>query len=161
MNETTVTVTGWVGGDVTLRRAGEHVVATFRMATRSGRWRDGEFHPSPPTWHQVKAWRDLGANAAASIAKGDPVVVHGRLVAEQWDREDGTRVTQYVLVASAIGHNLAHGRGTFARTAPPGSSTPTPLEQSTHPEQGGPEPTSQSIGEGAEVGAAGPRPDAA
>lgn len=133
MNETTVTVTGWVGGEVSLRQAGEHPVANFRLASQPSRWRDGEWHRGPTTWHHVKAWNQLAENAAASIASGDPVVVHGRLVAEQWQREDGSRATRFVLVASALGHNLALGSARFERT-PAGAGRPAqPAAATTAP----------------------------
>ena len=58
MYETTVTLQGWLGGEVTTRTAGDSVVASFRVA----------MHPAPlPALD-----RDLGRRA-------DPVVRRDRL----------------------------------------------------------------------------------
>jgi len=116
MNETRITITGWVGTTPERREvAGGAVVTSFRVAHQSRRLKDGEWSDGPVTWYQVKAWRRLAEHVATSISQGDPVVVHGRLVADVWTREDGTTVSQYVLVASSVGHDLTHGTAAFTR----------------------------------------------
>ena len=118
-NETLVTITGWTGTDVTLRDvAGGQQVATFRMATRVRRWREGEWVDGPTTWHTVKAWNALARHVAESLSSGQPVLVHGRLVADTWTREDGSTTTSYAVVATSVGHDLAHGTTVLTRPAP-------------------------------------------
>ena len=118
MNDTQITLTGWIGGDVTLRELSEgRHVASFRVACTPSRWRDGEWVKGPTSWHTVKAWNRLARHVAASLHNGDPVVVHGRLVADVWERE-GRQQTSYEVVASAIGHDLTHGTTSFAKAAP-------------------------------------------
>ena len=96
MNETLITLAGWLGNDVQLRQAGEVPVASFRVATtprrfqrKTGTWVDGDTQ-----WYTVSAWRDLADNCARSLRRGDPVVVHGRLRAETLDVNSGVEVTE-------------------------------------------------------------------
>lgn len=117
MDETELTVRGWVGGDVELRRTSTgDAYASFRVACTPRRWRDGAWHDGSTVWHTVKVWRALAENTAACVRSGDPVVVHGRLVADPWRRPDGTTSVRHVLVAQAVGHDLARGRAVFTRT---------------------------------------------
>lgn len=112
-----VTVVGWAAS--TPREVvGDGVPFTsFRVATtpryfdnRQGAWADGRTE-----WISVKAFRDVAFNVAASIRKGDPVLVQGRLRTEEWAGENGPR-TGLVLDAHALGHDLTRGRGSFARS---------------------------------------------
>jgi single-strand DNA-binding protein len=122
-----VTVVGWAAS--TPREVvGDGVPFTsFRVATtpryfdnRQGVWADGRTE-----WISVKAFRDVAFNVAASIRKGDPVLVQGRLRTEEWVSEAGPR-TGLVLDAHALGHDLSRGRGSFARSV---HVTGTPTEE--------------------------------
>lgn len=115
MNETQITVAGWVGGEVTLREvSGGRHVATFRVATTPRRVRDGEVVHGSTTWHTVKAWNRLALHVAESLSSGDPVLVQGRLTVDVWERE-GVSTTSYQVVATAVGHDLSHGTSSFSR----------------------------------------------
>jgi single-strand DNA-binding protein len=111
-----VTVVGWAAS--TPREVvGEGVAFTsFRVATtprwydsRQGTWTDGRTE-----WITVKAFRDAAFNIAASVHKGQPVIVQGRLRTEEWTGENGPRTT-LVLDAAAVGHDLTRGTAKFAR----------------------------------------------
>ena len=119
MNETTVTVMGWVGGDVDLRDVGESQVASFRVASTPRYQRQGEWVDGPTSWFSVSCWRGLARNVAGSVRRGDAVVVHGRLRVDTWTREDGSTSTTVVLDATSVGHDLNRGTSTFARPARP------------------------------------------
>lgn len=120
MNETTVTLHGWVGSDVTLRTAGEAVVAGFRVATTPRRWqrRTESWVDGETQWYTVNAWRALGENAAASLRRGDPVVVHGRLQVTTWTNAAGLEVTTCEIEATLVGHDLTRGTSAFTRARP-------------------------------------------
>ena len=121
MNETQITFAGRLGSEVTLREVtGGHHVATFRVATNPSRFRDGAWVKGPATWHTVKAWNRLALNLAESLTVGDPVLVHGRLVVDVWERE-GKSVTSLQVVASSVGHDLTMGTAAFTR--PEGAET--------------------------------------
>lgn len=118
MNETHITVAGWVGADPELRVVGAgQSVATFRVGHTPRRFRDGAWTDGPTTWFQVTAWRRLAEHVAACVHTGDPVLVRGRLSADTWTREDGTVTTRHVIVASAVGHDLTHGTSDFSRAS--------------------------------------------
>lgn len=117
-NDTQVTITGWVGGEVTVREvSGGRQVATFRLATTPRQLREGRWVEGTTTWHTVTAWNRLASHVASSISSGDPVIVHGTFTSDSWVREDGTSRTAYVVVARSVGHDLTHGISTFQRPA--------------------------------------------
>jgi single-strand DNA-binding protein len=53
------------------------------------------------------------------VRKGDPVLVHGRLRTDVWEREDGHTSVSYVVEATCVGHDLSRGTAVFARAARP------------------------------------------
>jgi single-strand DNA-binding protein len=63
----------------------------------------------------VSAWRNLGEHVAASLAKGQPVIVVGRLRQREFDDKDGQHHTVVEVDADTVGHDLARGRATFVR----------------------------------------------
>lgn len=76
-------------------------------------------------WFSVRAFRSLGLNVLASIKKGQPVVVVGKLKVRFWEGEHG-RNTAVDVDAVSIGHDLALGTACFQRTvssSPPADQT--------------------------------------
>jgi len=117
MNETFVTLSGWLGGDVSLREAGGVPVASFRVATTPRRyqrktdsWEDGDTQ-----WYSVNTWRTLAENGEQSLRRGDPVVVHGKLSAHVWTNKSGLEVTTFEVEAAFVGHDLNRGTSRFQR----------------------------------------------
>jgi len=155
MNESYITVHGYVVAAPVIRKVGEHDVANFRIGVTprklersSGEWRDAETQ-----WYAVSAWRSLGTNVARSLRKGDPVIVQGRLSARTWVNAQHAEVVAHDIEATLVGHDLRRGVTTFAKMAPeaPGEALPAEpaQEQSaemppqTSPETS-PEPVAQS-----------------
>ncbi len=117
MNESYVTLQGWVGGDVDLREVGETQCASFRVGStprynKAGTWVDGQ-----TSWYTVNCWRTLGRNVADSIKRGDAVVVHGRVRVDVWEREGQPSSTTWVIDAIVVGHDLNRGTSGFVKTA--------------------------------------------
>ncbi|WP_308788854.1 single-stranded DNA-binding protein [Streptomyces pacificus] len=111
-----VTLTGNVATAVEYRDSATGGRARFRFAVPSRRWdrqRDG-WTDGPTSFYTVWAWRALGANLAASVAVGEPLVVHGRLRVreEEWEGKPRTSVD---IDAVAAGHDLARGTSAFRR----------------------------------------------
>lgn len=126
-----VTVVGWaastpreVTGDGVPYTSFRVATTPRRYDTRQGAWTDGRTE-----WITVKAFRDVAFNVAASVRKGDPLVVHGRLRTHEWVSETGPR-TDLVLDAGALGHDLSRGRGSFARSVHVGPSVAQDLTDS-------------------------------
>jgi single-strand DNA-binding protein len=117
MNETLVTLTGWLGTDVTTRDANGVPVASFRVACTPRRFsrKDDAWVDGDTQWYAVTAWRTLGENCAASLRRGDPVVLHGRLSAETWTNKAGIEVASMAVEALFVGHDLNKGVAQFAR----------------------------------------------
>ena len=63
----------------------------------------------------VFAWRAMADNIVASIHKGDPVVVVGRLRVREWVDGESPRVTVEV-DAQSIGHDLSRGCARFSKS---------------------------------------------
>lgn len=116
--EATVTLTGNVGTDITHRATenyGSH--ASFRLGVTPRIRRDGDWTDAPTTWLRVSCWRALADHARASLAKGDPVIVAGRMRTERWTDDNGADREQLVVEASLIGHDLNRGTAHFTRAA--------------------------------------------
>jgi|1186.fasta_scaffold383162_2 single-strand DNA-binding protein len=118
MRETYMHVAGLVATDPTVRKFDDgRQVMSFRVASTSRRydnasktWVDGQ-----TLWVKVSCWRELAENAAASVRKGDRLVVWGRVRTEQWKGEDGGQRSDLAVEAEALGHDLAFGVATFER----------------------------------------------
>ncbi len=120
MNEALVTFQGWVGTEVVHRVTPQGNVANFRVgSTPRVRRKTGEWVDAPTSWFSVTCWRALADNVRDCVRKGEPVVVHGRLRADVWEREDGQTSVTYVVEASHVGHDLARGTAAFLRSGPP------------------------------------------
>src|SRR5690554_4010257 len=98
MNETFVTITGNVTADPKLlfgKDSGQPFTV-FRLAQNRVRWdRElGQRVQMGTNYVEVVAFRSLGLNVYESVAKGDPVIVHGRLKVTDWDNGErhGTTV---------------------------------------------------------------------
>jgi single-strand DNA-binding protein len=121
VNETTVTVLGWVGGDISYREvSGGFGVANFRVGTTPrhfdkgvGGWVD-----STTTWFQVECWRALAENVRQSVRRGHPVVVTGRLKTTEWVDAEGNNRTKTVIDAFSVGHDLSRGTTAFSKGSP-------------------------------------------
>jgi single-strand DNA-binding protein len=118
MIDTFVTLTGNVTNEPTLRvTSGGQKVTSFGMAfterrrdQNTGVWSDGE-----TMYARVSCWRAMAENVADSIAKGQPVVVHGRLRLHSWDDAKGQRHTELDINAKAVGHDLTRGVAVFRK----------------------------------------------
>lgn len=131
LNDTLVTVEGWLGANVATRKAGEQTVASFRLAATPRRYHraTGEWRDDETQWFTVNAWRALAENCAASLRRSDPVVVTGRLRAVSWTDGSGVQRTAFEIDADSVGHDLNRGTTEFTRArrgvAPVG---PAPVE---------------------------------
>jgi single-strand DNA-binding protein len=131
MNEIPVTLVGNVVTDLSARvTPSGSEVASFRFASTArrydrelGRWVDGS-----TSYVTVSCWRQLARNVVASVTKGDPLVVTGRLRVRSWERDDKRGVSVEV-EASSVGHDLARGVTRFTRPQRPGVRPDGPERQ--------------------------------
>lgn len=125
MNETMMTLAGWLGSDPRMFRTQAGPVVHFRVGTTPRRLnrRTGEWTDAPTQWHSVTAWRSLADNCARSLRRGQAVVVHGRLNATTFVNKDGVEVTGYEVEALYVGHDLNRGHSQFFKNASPESAS--------------------------------------
>ncbi|WP_063832357.1 MULTISPECIES: single-stranded DNA-binding protein [Streptomyces] len=115
MSETHVTVIGNVATEVTYgETSGGVPMASFRLGCTERRydrqrecWVDGETQ-----WVAVTAWRALAVNLIGSLAKGDPVLVSGRLRVREWTEGEAKR-SRAEIDARSVGHDLTRGTSAF------------------------------------------------
>jgi single-strand DNA-binding protein len=115
MYGTPITIVGNVVDDVALKatdsglsRVSFRVASTQRRKDRdSGQWIDGH-----KLFVNVTFWREFAENVAASVKKGDPVVVFGRIYSKQYVKDENSRVS-YEIEPDSIGHDLARGVAKF------------------------------------------------
>jgi single-strand DNA-binding protein len=130
INEPQVTVIGNVAQDVRHVRTAQGVpITTFRVASTrrqydraAGRWVDGE-----TTFVNVTCWRALAEHVQASLSKGDPVVVIGRLRIRPWERE-GYKGNAVEIDAFTVGHDLVRGTSAYRRAQPRPTTVPAERE---------------------------------
>jgi single-strand DNA-binding protein len=92
-------------------------ITSFRLASSKRRfdrtkkiWVDGETN-----WFTITSFRQLAINSAASISKGDRIVVAGRLKVRDWDNGERSG-TSVEIDAESLGHDLVWGTAEFSRT---------------------------------------------
>jgi single-strand DNA-binding protein len=121
VHEPLITVVGNVGAPPRMRVvAGGAVVTDFRIASTprkrdkgTEQWSDGE-----TIWFGITCWRGLAENVAASLQKGDRVVVTGRLAAHTWTTEQGEKRSGLEIDAATIGFDLLRGKAVQERSVP-------------------------------------------
>lgn len=102
-----VTVIGNLCAEPDLRHTpGGVPVADLRIAeNRRSKDQAGEWR-TETSFHSVICWRDLATHAAASLGKGDRVVVVGRLRQDNWTTEKGEAKARYVIDADDLAASI-------------------------------------------------------
>ncbi|MFD7452567.1 single-stranded DNA-binding protein [Kitasatospora sp. NPDC059827] len=143
MNEVQVTVLGNVATEVRYgETAGGVPMADFLLGCTERRydreracWADGGTQ-----WLRVTAWRALAVNLIGSLAKGEPVLVTGRLRVREWT-EGEVKHSRVEIDARSIGHDLTRGTTAFrwaagVRGQPPGAAEPPGVKPAGEPVPG-------------------------
>jgi single-strand DNA-binding protein len=120
MHEIHTTLTGNVAGEPrTSAGANGNVRTVLRVAVsprwmdrESGQWRDGQ-----ASFVNVVCWRALAENVAASVSKGEPVVVTGRLRVSTFTAADDQKRQSVEIHATSVGHDLGRGTSRFGRVS--------------------------------------------
>lgn len=122
--ETVITLIGNLVDDPELRYTPAGVaVAAFRVAStprtfdrQTNEWKDGE-----SLFLTCSAWRQLGENVAASLARGARVIVQGRLKQRSYEDREGVKRTVFEVDVEDVGPSLL--RATAAVTKATGSNS--------------------------------------
>ncbi len=94
-------------------------ILSFRLAAAQRRFdsESGKWISDQTNWFSVSSFRKLAENSHASLAKGDRVVISGRLKVRDWDNGERSG-TSVEIEAEAIGHDLTFGTTEFRRAEP-------------------------------------------
>lgn len=77
-------------------------VCSFSLAVRQSEKKDGEYVDAPAMWIQVKFFSARAEKLIDQIAKGDAVVVSGRLSERHYTTDEGVEKTSLELIGSDI-----------------------------------------------------------
>ena len=104
--DNTVTLTGNLTKDPELRyTTGGRGVASFGLAVNRRYQVNGEWQEQV-SFFNVVAWADLGENAAASLHKGNRIVVTGRLEQRSYETREGEKRNVTEVIADDLGRSL-------------------------------------------------------
>jgi single-strand DNA-binding protein len=93
-------------------------VAVTQRIQQDGTWRDGE-----TSFFKVNVWRGQAENLADSLAKGDRVMVSGRLRQRSWETPQGEKRSVTELEADEVGASLKWATAKVERTSQRGNGT--------------------------------------
>jgi single-strand DNA-binding protein len=117
VNATIITVRGHVVSEPRHVQFDDgNAVASFRLASNERRFdrERREWVDVNTTFYTVNCRRGAAANAAASLRRGQPVIVQGRLRERVWTKDDRSgRSTE--IEADGLGHDLTFGTSAFTR----------------------------------------------
>jgi single-strand DNA-binding protein len=121
VNKLTITVWGNVATEpMHVVGPGGRPRTTFRLAsTPRKRHEDGSYVDGATSFFNVTCFGYLAVNVAASVHKGEPVVLFADLTIREWQAEGGRSGKDADLVASHVGPDLRWGRAHFERAARP------------------------------------------
>jgi single-strand DNA-binding protein len=109
MNGNTMTAIGNLTKDVELKFLKDtgKAFARFSIADNYS-WpnKNGGERESKVSYIDCIAWGQIAENIAESLAKGDRVIVYGRIDQQSWETEDGERRSKLELDVDGIGAEL-------------------------------------------------------
>ncbi|MBR6458657.1 MAG: single-stranded DNA-binding protein [Actinomycetaceae bacterium] len=124
-NDTRISVRGYVGGQPDIydnEDGGQTVVFSVGVTARGWNRQENRMKDGETAWYSVRCYGNLANNVAASIEKGSPVMVRGRLVTRAWKDDSGIERSRHVIIADAVGIDLNTGTARFSRVHRDGSS---------------------------------------
>src|SRR5699024_7248735 len=152
MNETTVR--GNIIGAPTSRRGGDDPVFSFRVASNT-RYQDresGEWKNGSTLYFTASCWGRLAEKAGGRLVKGDAVILSGRLLTNEYER-DGVMRRDLEMRVAALGPDMARmdvtvrrpGRRSRLRRPPRSTRTPTSWARPTPRQWGSRGPTTSPV----------------
>jgi single-strand DNA-binding protein len=92
-------------------------VAVTQRIQQDGQWRDGE-----TSFFKVNVWRGQAEHLADSLAKGDRVMVTGRLRQRSWETPEGDKRSVTEIEADEVGASLKWATAKVERAIDRGQS---------------------------------------
>jgi single-strand DNA-binding protein len=117
MADNSVTLVGNITREPELRfTGGGKGVASFGLAVNRRYQVNGEWQEKV-SFFNIVAWDSLGENAAASLHKGNRIIVSGRLEQRDYETREGEKRTVVEIIADEIGPSLRWARAEIERIA--------------------------------------------
>lgn len=142
-SENNVTLVGNLTRDPELRyTTGGRGVASFGLAVNRRYQVNGEWQEEV-SFFNVVAWGDLGENAAASLTKGNRIVVTGRLQQRSYETRDGEKRSVTEVIADDLGPSLRWAQAQverISRDSAEGGGGPSSASSAPDPIYGDEEP---------------------
>ena len=116
MNDSSVVLIGKVVSDIRYAQSQDgHGNARFRILVKERRFdrTTNRFVEAEPSFFTVLSWRHLADNVKASVRRGDPIVVSGKLRVREWRADDGSHGAVAEISANSVGHDLSRGQSRF------------------------------------------------
>lgn len=137
--DNTVTLTGNMTKDPDLRyTTSGRPVTSFGLAVNR-RWQQNGEWQEAVSFFNIVAWADLGENVAASLTKGNRVMVTGRLEQRSYETSEGDKRTIVEVIADDVGPSLKWAQADVERitrdrdsdkpSKPKGDEPPLPDEE--------------------------------
>lgn len=131
MSSNSITIIGNLAADPELRFiASGDAVVNFTVVDQprsfnreTNQWQDSGL----PLYQRCTAWRGLAENIAASLHKGDNVIVTGRIVARPPHEKDGVKYENKELEVAEIGASLRYATAVMTRKS--GNVNNAPAQQ--------------------------------
>jgi single-strand DNA-binding protein len=107
----TITVRGFVATQPKFVIVNGLNISSFRLGSSERRYNraTASWENGPTSWYSVSCFRELATNAFASVNKGDPVIVTGRLKVSEWSAGDKSGL-DVEIEAEGIGHDFRWGK---------------------------------------------------
>ena len=116
MADNEITITGNLVREPELRfTAGGTATCGFGVAVNRRYQQNGEWVDAPTNFFNVTVWGQYGENVAASLSKGDRVLVKGRLDFRKYQNKEGVEVTTHDIIADEVAPSLKYATASIQR----------------------------------------------
>ena len=111
-----VTVVGNLVADPELRYTNNGTpVASFRVASTTRVYKDGQWVNGEGTFLTCSVWREAAENMVESLSKGMRVMVHGRLRQRSYETREGEKRTVLEVEVDEVGPSLKFARAQVSK----------------------------------------------
>jgi single-strand DNA-binding protein len=117
MFETPITIVGNIVTEPVHRIVGDQELFKFRLASNSRRrTAEGGWEQGNTLYVTVNCWGRLVTGTAASLVKGDPVIVVGHVYTSEYTDKEGNPRSSMEVRATSVGPDLARAIARIDRT---------------------------------------------
>lgn len=117
MNGNQITVVGNVTAEPELKHVGKDAIPVVNFSIARSYSVGGDPENRTTEFYNVVVWREMAEHFAASVRKGDRVLVSGMLKHRTWTAADGTNRQTVEIVADEVAPSLRFAVATLMVTA--------------------------------------------